>query len=439
MTGRVLIVSPHFPPDSNAGTHRVRLLAPHLETHGWEPTVLTVDPRDYEGPLDGVLQESVPPELRVVRARAWPAAVTRRLGVGDLGIRAFSGLFRTAARLLGSERFDVLFITTYPVYPAMLGPMLKKRFGVAFVLDYQDPWVGEWGRSVGPGLQGRPDLKSRLSRAVAARLEPIALRAADGVTAVSRETCDEALRRTPDAGPRVVEELPIGWDRRDLEFLRRLPRKHSPVPQQDGLVHLSYVGTVLPTGLGTLHALLTAVGRLRVEDPAAARRLRLHFVGTSNQRAASARERVLPIARDLGVADLVTEVAPRLDYFEALQFLADSTVVLLLGSRERHYTPSKVFSALLTERPILALYHQASTVVTLLRACGGPPDLRLITFGDGGLLGAEIDALVAHLKVLSDTRPDFAQYRAVQLTSASFLAGRLARVLTSVAAGAQSS
>ena len=50
MPKRVLMISPHFPPDSTAGTHRVRLLAPRLREHGWAPTVLTVDPRDYEGP-----------------------------------------------------------------------------------------------------------------------------------------------------------------------------------------------------------------------------------------------------------------------------------------------------------------------------------------------------------------------------------------------------
>ena len=31
---RLLMVSPHFPPDSSAGTHRVRLLAPHLPEFG---------------------------------------------------------------------------------------------------------------------------------------------------------------------------------------------------------------------------------------------------------------------------------------------------------------------------------------------------------------------------------------------------------------------
>src|SRR5437763_14936367 len=97
---RVLMVSPHFPPDSTAATHRVRLLAPYLPLFGWDPTVLTVDPRAYEGRLDAVLAGTVPAAVRVVRAPAWPAGVTRRLGIGDLGLRAFSGLARTAHRAL---------------------------------------------------------------------------------------------------------------------------------------------------------------------------------------------------------------------------------------------------------------------------------------------------------------------------------------------------
>ena len=330
---RVLLISPHFPPDSSAGTHRVRLLAPHLAGHGWEPTVLTVDPADYEGALDPALAGSVPGHVRVIRARAWPAPVTRRLGIGDLGLRAYSGLKREATALLQNERFDAVFITIYPTYPALLGPRLKRRFGVAFVLDYQDPWVGEWGQSLGPAAEGRPDLKSRASRWLATRLEPIALTAADAVTAVSRATYEQALSRSPSAAPRATAELPIGWDARDQQFV-------TPTSgfEESDAVHLSYVGTLLPAGFDTLRALFTALAAERARNQDAAR-VRLHFFGTSNQRSAAARPRVLPIARECGLADVVTEHPPRLDYFDALGVLKASDGVLLLGSREHHYTP----------------------------------------------------------------------------------------------------
>jgi len=67
---RVLMIAPHFPPDSGAATHRVRLLAPYLKEHGWEPTVLTVERSSNEGRPDPELEAMVPPDLRVVRAPA---------------------------------------------------------------------------------------------------------------------------------------------------------------------------------------------------------------------------------------------------------------------------------------------------------------------------------------------------------------------------------
>jgi glycosyltransferase involved in cell wall biosynthesis len=426
---RVLMISPHFPPDSTAATHRVRLLAPHMSDRGWQPTVLTVDPRDYEGRLDPALFDSVPPNVRVVRTRAWPARTSRAAGVGDLGLRAFDGLWRGASDLLSREHFDAVFITIYPTYPALLGPLLKRRFSFAFVLDYQDPWVGEWGRSAGPGVDGRPDFKSRASRFVAARMEPYALKAADAVTAVSHVTYEQALERTPEAKPRATAELPIGWDRRDLEFVGNGAGRIAVFPD-DGLVHLSYVGTLLPTGIDTLRAVLAAVAALRASSPAAAR-LRLHFFGTSNQRTSDAPARVMPVAAAYGLLDVVTESAPRLDYFEALRVLRDSTAVLLMGSSERHYTPSKVFPALVAERPVVAVLHAASSASDLLHRIGRAPTVRLITYDDR-IAQAEVDAIAAQLSALI-AEPRYVaaavDQRVLEPASACSLAGRLANVL----------
>src|SRR5579864_7289652 len=161
---RVLMVTPHFPPDSSAAAHRVRLLAPHLPEAGWTPTIVTVDPAGYQGRLDRGLEALVPPSLSVVRARAWPARLTRRIGIGDLGVRAFAGLRRACRAEMARVHYSVLFITVYPVYPALLGPRLKAEFGVPFVLDYQDPWVGAWGLTVGGGKDGAADWKSRAAR-----------------------------------------------------------------------------------------------------------------------------------------------------------------------------------------------------------------------------------------------------------------------------------
>ena len=307
---RVLIISPHFPPDNNAGAHRARLLAPHLSAYGWEPTVVTVDPRDYEGRLDFDLAALVPEGLRVLRCRAWSPKWTRLFGVGDLGIRSLKGLYVTCRTLLAKEKFDVVFITTLPSYPAALGPVLKKEFNVPFVLDFQDPWVGAWGLKVGGGPDGHPDFKSRITRLVGIALELFTVRAADAITAVSGITYEDiqtrhpVLRRTPGL------TMPLGGEAADFIHLSNSPRSNPYFDSSDGKVHLCYVGTLLPLGFGTLRALLGAVALMRDQQPHLYSRLRLHFFGTSNQTSRAVPQRVLPVAQELGVAESVEELAP---------------------------------------------------------------------------------------------------------------------------------
>ena len=431
---RVLMISPHFPPDTSASAHRVRLLAPHLPAFGWDPTVLTVEPSAYEGALDPDLTRLVPSSLRVLHAPAWPARVTRTFGIGDLGLRSLSGLRRVADQVLRRERFDALFITIFPSYPALLGPLLKRQHHIPFVLDYQDPWVGSWGYDVGGAADGTADLKSRLSRALAKTLEPPVVRAADAITAVSARTYEDVLARVTDAHPKRCEAIPLGFELRDLELLLREPRRNPYFDGSDGYLHLCYVGTVLPMGFDVLRALLRAVVQLREQAPSIFRRVRLHFFGTSNQRDPDAAARVLPVARELGLEEVVTEVPPRLDYLDALNVQLHAHALLLLGSSQPHYTPSKVFPAILSGRPILAIYHSASPVIELLER---RPRAVTVMFDEAHPIEGRVRAIADAFERLAAP----ADYSAVPVDedvrlerwSTASLAGTLAAVLDEVA------
>ena len=432
------MISPHFPPDTSAGAHRVRLLAPYLAEHGWEPTIVSVEPSAYEGRLDPDLTHLVPDSVRVLRVPAWPARVTRRIGIGDLGLRAYAAIRRACAELLAREPHSALFITIYPTYPALLGPPLKRRFGLPFVLDYQDPWVSAWGLDVGGGPNGEADWKSRVTRAMSERLEPHVVRAADALTAVSARTYEDVLGRVPDARPRALAAIPLGFDEHDLDALARAPRPNRCFDENDGRVHLCYVGTVLPKGHEVIGSLLGGLAALRRQSPSIADRLRLHFIGTSNQRAADARSRVMPIAESLGVTDLVTETTPRLDYLDALNVQLRADALLLLGSSEPHYTPSKVFPALLARKPILAMFHSASSVLDVLRTAG--IDGTTVTFDERRPVSGLVNDLVPVLRELATgARPasrTVGSHAARSQWSARTLAGQLAGVLDTIAAPA---
>jgi glycosyltransferase involved in cell wall biosynthesis len=369
----------------------------------------------------------------VVRARALSAYLTRAVGLGDLGLRALPGLRRAAWDLLERDRFDAVFITIYPTYPAVLGPMIKRRFRLPFVLDYQDPWVGAWGRDVGGGANGAVDFKSRSTRAIGARIEPRVLRAADGVTAVSSRTYEDALRRT-GAAPKEVAEIPIGWDAADGDALAR--RRNAPrlIPD-DGRVNICYTGTLLPLGVDTLRAVLLAARSVIEHHPELRDRLRFYFFGTSNQ-TASTEYRVMAHARECGVSDIVHEHPARLDYLDALAVLQQASALLLMGSSEAHYTASKIFPALLANRPTLAVYHEASTVVDIFSAAAPLPAGHLVTYSDEHPVDHAVDRIaVALMEVVGVAGLPVRICRdALAPWSASILARRLAAVFDGVAA-----
>ena len=279
---RVLMISPHFPPDSTAATHRVRLLAPHLPAHGWQPTVLTVDPRDYEGRLDPDLLASVPPHGQ---GRANESVAGEREPCGRRRRSRRSCLSRAVAGCLGAAGRRTVRRRVHHDLPVLSGAArpapqaATSRLRSCSTTRTRGSASGAGPLARLPG--GRPDLKSRFSRFVATHLEPYAL---DG-----RRRGDGGVPRHLRAGPRAnagraaaraAPSCRLAGISRDLEFAGGGPRTFP----DDGLVHLSYVGTLLPTGFDTLRAVLRAVASL-----APAIRRRTACGCTSSARATSAR------------------------------------------------------------------------------------------------------------------------------------------------------
>jgi len=130
-------------------------------------------------------------------------------------------------------------------------------------------------------------------------------------------------------------------------------------------------------------------------------------------------------------------VPGRIDYLDALTVLTRASGIVLLGTSEPHYTASKLYPALLARRPILALFHNASSVVSILKAIGTEPTVRLVSYDRAPLADAAIEEVACHLRALAAC----CAYRAGDVSldragewSAERLAGRLARVLDGVAA-----
>lgn len=363
---RVLIVSPHFCPVNAPDLQRVRLALPHLRARGWDPVVLALTPDTVEGAvLEPLLEKTYPADIRVVRARGLPPRLARRLGFGALWLRAGRSLRRAGDALLAAGKFDLVFFSTTQFDAFTLGPRWRSRHGVPYVLDYQDPWLTDHYARTGQRPPGGR-LRFALSQWRASRLEPRVLALAAGLVSVSPSYVETLRARAPALRARPAAVLPFGASPGDLALARTHPPAAPLVPFDDGCIHFVYTGRGGDDLRPALRLLFSALAAFRDRAPAAATRLRLHFIGTSYAPPPLGRETVLPVARELGVGDLVRETCRRVPYLEALHYLSRAHAILAVGSDDPAYNASKLAPCLLADRPLLAIFHAASPVHALL-------------------------------------------------------------------------
>jgi hypothetical protein len=168
----------------------------------------------------------------------------------------------------------------------------------------------------------------------------------------------------------LMAAIPIGGDPDDFVFLRAAGKMEAVPLGGEGFIELSYVGAYWPAARAPFTAFLRGLRRLLDVDPDAARKLRVNFVGTdATLRLAS--PRIIPMAKEEGVADMIREFPDRLPFLDALDVLARSDGIILIGSDEPHYTASKVFTCLMSRRPFLSFYHQSSSAHAILSNAGG--------------------------------------------------------------------
>jgi glycosyltransferase involved in cell wall biosynthesis len=390
----VLIVSPYFPPSTVAGVHRARHLATHLPKAGWDPTVLCVDEAYQTERLDHGLAELLPADIDIVKVHAMPATRMRYFGIGDIGIRAFPYLSRALKEIIPARGIDVVMITGSPFYPFLLARQVKRQLKRPVILDFQDPWVSKWGAT------RTPLTKAWASHLVARWLEPIAVRSTDFVTSVSQRQNDEFAERYPAFLSDRLAAIPIGGDANDYIYLRTHPLAVREVIMPRDTINFSYVGTMLPRSEPLLKAVFSAVAKLAATNEQWVRRLRLNFVGTSNQPNGFGDFKILPLAKKYGIADFVCETPQRVPYIQALDLLVNSQALILIGSDEPHYTASKIYPALLSGRPFLALFHRASSAYDILQRSGGG---RVIGFETHEDILATTDIIASALREIALT------------------------------------
>jgi hypothetical protein len=418
MHQNLLIVSPNFPPVNVPDMHRVRMSLPHFAEFGWEPRVLAVDPRRVEGVREPLLLETIPAHVPVHHACALDLSWTRKVGVSALALRALPFLHRTGMRLIREHRPDLVYFST-TMFPVMvLGRLWKRRFGVPFVVDMQDPWVSDYYDQRPPSERPR---KYRLAQRMHRTLEPFTMRAVDGIVAVSASYHETLCARYPWISPEVCRTIPFGASETDFDVAARMDYRNPFFTPGDGLVHGVYVGVLGRVMSETCRAICRAFRRGLDSAPSLFSKVRLHFVGTDYATDDRAHATIRPLAVESGLEQFVFEDTHRVPYFEALRLLRDAHFLIVPGSDNPHYTASKIYPYILARKPLLAVFHEQSSVVSVVENTRAG---RIVKFGsdDGATQIAErlqpaLIAMLESLPCVPDTDwKTFEPYLARELT-----------------------
>ena len=365
----ILIISPHYPPSNLAAVHRSRLFAQHLPAFGWNPIILSVHEDFYEEALDWNLHKLIPANQRIEKVSAFKVGKPRL--VGDIGLRAYFQLRRRALELIRSEKIDFVYIPIPSFYTALIGPYLFKKTGVKYGIDYIDPWVHQF--------PGSNKLFSRhwFSTQLANFLEPIAVKHASLITGVSEGYYKAVIERNPHLKQQAITAaMPYGGEEGDHDFIRQGTSDWGQgtgvliSEKRENIFRFVYAGAMLPKAYKPLEEIFKALSLLQplqplqpLQRPSTSLNLpqpEFHFIGTLGT--------IKPLAEKYGLNNTVVfEYPDRIPYLDVLKNIEATDGVFILGSTEPHYTPSKVYQGVLSQKPILAVLHQESTAVKVLQ------------------------------------------------------------------------
>jgi glycosyltransferase involved in cell wall biosynthesis len=353
---KIIIVAPHFPPSNLAAVHRARLFAKYLPEFGWEPIVVTIHHKYYEEKPDWDLFKTLPPDLRVEKVGALPILPFRM--IGDIGVRGFFPMLLRILKIIKKEKIDFLYITIPSFYSALLGRLVNLFTGIKYGVDYIDPWVHSF-----------PGSKKKLSRAwlstlVARILEPIAIKRASLITGVASGYFEGVFARNPCLKNSCLTlAIPYGAEKSDFEVVEKFSIKPYLFKDHNS-VNLVYAGAFLPQSIKPLREIFSAIK----SNNKLYSNVRFNLIGTGRNPVKNDDFAIKAIAQEYGLWEkVVFEYPNRMPYLDVLAHLKYADGIFILGSTEPHYSPSKVFQAFLSKKPIFAVLHKKSTAFEMIK------------------------------------------------------------------------
>jgi hypothetical protein len=345
---------------------RVRMSLPYFKQYGWEAEVVIVDPSYSDLQKDDLLIETVPADIKIHTVKALNKKWTSRIGFGNIAFRSYSFYKKKVNELLSEKKFDLIYFSTTQFAICTLGAYWKKRFGVPYVIDMQDPWHSEYYRDK-PKAQQPP--KYWLSYRINKYLEPLAMKKADGLISVSEQYIADLKKRYAQLENIPSATITFGGFEPDLAIALKNKDKFANLldPVFKTIVYAGRGGIDMHKAITPL---FKALKQGLTESPELFNKLKIYFIGTSYAPAGQEVPTISPLAKHLGISENIVEITSRISYFNTLATLQQADALFIPGSDDPRYTASKIYPYLLIKKPLLAIFNSESSALTILDKCG---------------------------------------------------------------------
>ena len=352
------MIAYHFPPlAGSSGIQRTLRFVQHLPSMGWQPLVLSAQPRAYEQTSDDLLADV--PAGTVVR-RAFALDTARHLQVAgryvgwmarpDRWISWKFDAIRQGLKLIDEFKPDIIW-STYPIATAhVIASALHRKTGIPWIADFRDPMAQD-------GYPADPLTWQRYSE-----IEAEAAAQARFCVFTTPGAARMYQQRYPAAASRMVV-LENGYDEESFASVVPLPHRASGPDTVTRPLLMLHSGIVYPSERDPTQ-LFEALSRLKTQGALGPDDLRIRF------RASVHDDLLKHLAQTHGAQDFI-ELCPAIPYRDALaEMMAVDALLVMQASNCNAQIPAKIYEYLRAGKPILGLTDPAGDTAGVLRSAG---------------------------------------------------------------------
>jgi len=363
----VLIISPYFPPSNAADMQRIRMSLPYFENYGWTAEVVTINPEQADCVQDPLLLKSIPKGIKIHTVKALSKKLTTKFGLGSIALSSLYHYRKKVNQILKNKHFDLIYFSTTQFPVLVLGKYWKKKYGVPYVIDMQDPWHSEYYQDK-PKNQRPP--KHWFSYRLNKFLEPIAMKNVSGLISVSQSYLETLVQRYPHLISIPKKVITFGFFKPDFDLVKEnTDLFDAAIYQEKGVCNFIYIGRGGADMADSLKLLFTAFKKGLTEQTEIFSRIMFHFIGTSYAPKGKGIPTIMPIANEMELSKYVCEQTDRIAFYQSIYQLLQADNLLIIGSNDAQYTASKIFPYILANKPLLALFNAKSSAGQIIENC----------------------------------------------------------------------